>query len=85
MPGVIAVFVLGALVGLLIAWYPSRQQAHVHLRECDSLRDALNDHRRRLEQQAAEKDELQTQLLTQEQKIRDLTAQSEWRRVTIDQ
>jgi predicted flap endonuclease-1-like 5' DNA nuclease len=83
--GVIVAFILGLIVGFLVAWYPSRQQLRTCQTEAQSLRTALNERERRLKEHGSDVDHLKGQLLRREETIRDLSAQLDWRKITIGQ
>jgi predicted flap endonuclease-1-like 5' DNA nuclease len=85
MPGILIAFVVGAIVGLLVAWYPSHLQRRTYEVEARDLRASLNTTKQRLQAQQADLEHHSEQVLTRDETIRDLTAQLEWRKVTIDQ
>ena len=59
---VVIAFVVGVIVGFLVAWYPSRQQ----IRECEAqnrrLQASVNEKDRSLQEQKAKVKELQGQI-----------------------
>jgi predicted flap endonuclease-1-like 5' DNA nuclease len=85
MTGIVIAFVLGAIVGVLIAWYPSRLQRRACEAEVQNLRTDLSSAQRRLEKQEADLQHHAEQLRGRDRTVRDLTAQLEWRKITIDQ
>jgi predicted flap endonuclease-1-like 5' DNA nuclease len=78
-------FALGVIVGLLVAWYPSRQQVRTCQAQLDNLRNALKEKDRRLKEHGADVEHLRGELLQREETIRDLSAQLDWRKITIGQ
>jgi predicted flap endonuclease-1-like 5' DNA nuclease len=78
-------FIVGVIVGLLVAWYPSRQQLRTCEARVKSLQTSLNENERRLQHQEAEVGQLKGQFSEREETIRDMTAQLDWRKTTIDQ
>jgi predicted flap endonuclease-1-like 5' DNA nuclease len=85
MLGVVIAFLLGAAVGLLVAWYPSRQQIQTCQTQIEQLQSTLNQKERRLREQEASTEQTKEQMLKQEQTIRDMEAQLDWRQQTINQ
>jgi predicted flap endonuclease-1-like 5' DNA nuclease len=83
--GVIVAFILGLIVGLLVAWYPTRQQLRTCETESQNLRTALNERERRLKEHGADVEHLKGQLLQREEAMRDMSAQLDWRKITIGQ
>jgi len=83
--GVIVAFILGVIVGLLIAWYPLRQQTRAQEAQIEGLRVALDEKERSLQAHAAKVEGLQSQVSQGEETIRDLKAQLDWRKLTIGQ
>lgn len=83
--GVIVAFILGLIVGFLVAWYPSRQQVRTCETEAQSLRSSLSEKERRLQVHASDVEHLKAELLQRDETIRDLSAQLDWRKITIGQ
>jgi predicted flap endonuclease-1-like 5' DNA nuclease len=85
MPGILIAFVVGALVGVLVVWYPSHLQRRASETEARDLRASLNSTKQRLQAQQVDLEHHSGQVLSRDEIIRDLNAQLEWRKVTIDQ
>jgi predicted flap endonuclease-1-like 5' DNA nuclease len=82
---IIIAFIVGVIVGLLVAWYPSRQQVHTCEAQVQGLRNSLSQNERVLQKQGADLDHMKEQLFERDRKIRELTAQLDWRKITIGQ
>jgi predicted flap endonuclease-1-like 5' DNA nuclease len=85
MPEILIAFVVGAIVGVLVAWYPSHLQRRACEAEARDLRASLNSTKQRLQAQQTDLEHHSGQVLARDETIRDLNAQLEWRKVTIDQ
>jgi predicted flap endonuclease-1-like 5' DNA nuclease len=81
---VILLFIVGVIVGLVVAWYPARLQANAHKAETARAEEVVNEKERHLDElqaalahQQAEVVSLQEQLGQRDRTIDDLNAQIE--------
>lgn len=88
----IVAFIVGLVVGLLVAWFYWRQRISEHEARVQLLQTAVNEReqnlkslRGSLDQQEAQVERLKSQVDQKEMVIRDLNARLDWRKVTINQ